>query len=113
MIKNQLIFQPIRDIIDVYTKKREVKCMSKSTGIKREIDKLGRIVLPIELRRTLEIESGDSVEIYVEDNRVILEKYRPSCIFCSGSEGISQYKGKNVCAGCIAELKKAEQAKAL
>ena len=80
--------------------------MSKSTGTKREIDKLGRIVLPIELRRTLEIESGDAVEIYVEDNRVILEKYRPSCVFCGGNEGISEYKGKNVCEACIEELKK-------
>lgn len=80
--------------------------MSKSTGIKREIDKLGRIVLPIELRRSLEIETGDAVEIHVEDDRVILKKYKPSCIFCSGNEGMTTYKGKNVCAACVAELKK-------
>ncbi|MBQ8526055.1 MAG: AbrB/MazE/SpoVT family DNA-binding domain-containing protein [Clostridia bacterium] len=82
--------------------------MTKSTGIKREIDKLGRIVLPIELRRTMELESGDAVEIYVEGSRVILEKYRPSCIFCGSSEEIVSYKDKNICSVCIAELKRAE-----
>lgn len=80
--------------------------MSKSTGIKREIDKLGRIVLPIELRRSLEIESGDAVEIFVEDNKVILQKYMPSCIFCGSSDSVITYKNKNVCLSCAAELKK-------
>ena len=80
--------------------------MSKSTGIVREVDKLGRIVLPIELRRTMELESGDAVEIYVEGNRVILEKYRPSCIFCGNSEDVTEFMGKNVCSSCISELKK-------
>ena len=80
--------------------------MSKSTGIKREIDKLGRIVLPIELRRSLEIESGDAVEIFIEDNKVILQKYMPSCIFCGSSDNVIAYKDKNVCLSCVAELKK-------
>ena len=82
--------------------------MAKSTGIKREVDKLGRIVLPIELRRTMELESGDAVEIYVEGNRVILEKYRPSCIFCGKSEDVIVYKDKNICPTCVAEIRKAE-----
>ena len=80
--------------------------MSKDTGIIREIDKLGRIVLPIELRRSMELESGDAVEIYVEGNSVILKKYRPSCIFCGNSEEVMSYRDKNICTSCLEELKK-------
>lgn len=80
--------------------------MSKDTGIIREIDKLGRIVLPIELRRTMELESGDAVEIYVEGSSVILKKYRPSCIFCGSSEEVISYKDKNICSACLDELKR-------
>ena len=69
----------------------------KSTGIVRKIDELGRIVLPIELRRTL--------EIYVEGSSVVLKKFRPSCVFCDGSKDIETYKGKNVCAKCLRELR--------
>ena len=53
----------------------------KSTGIVRKVDELGRIVLPIELRRTLEIAERDSLEIYVEGSTIILKKYEPACIF--------------------------------
>ena len=54
----------------------------KTTGIVRQMDSLGRIVLPIELRRTLDIAQKDSLEIYVEGNQIILKKYEPTCIFC-------------------------------
>ncbi len=54
----------------------------KSTGIVRKVDELGRIVLPIEMRRTLDIAERDALEIYVEGASVILKKYKPSCIFC-------------------------------
>ena len=54
----------------------------KSTGIVRKVDELGRIVLPIELRRTLEIADRDPLEIYVEGSSIVLKKYRPTCIFC-------------------------------
>ena len=60
----------------------------KSTGIVRKIDELGRIVLPIELRRTLEIGERDALEIYVEGSSVVLKKFRPSCVFCDGSKDI-------------------------
>lgn len=78
----------------------------KSTGITRKIDELGRIVLPIELRRSLEIGEKDAVEIYVEDDSIILKKFRTSCIFCGSEENIIDFKGKSVCADCIAQLKK-------
>ena len=48
----------------------------KTTGITRRIDDLGRVVLPIELRRMLGIEVKDSLEIFVDGDSVILRKYR-------------------------------------
>ena len=76
----------------------------KYTGIVRRIDDLGRIVLPVELRRTLELETGDSLEILVEDNTIILKKYQPSCIFCDSMDDIMTYKGYNVCQKCMKKL---------
>ena len=77
----------------------------KTTGIVRQMDSLGRIVLPIELRRTLDIAQKDSLEIFVEDNRIILKKYEPTCVFCENSRDIVSFKGKNVCPDCLRELK--------
>lgn len=76
----------------------------KSTGIVRKVDELGRIVLPIELRRTLDIEVKDSLEIYVDGSQIILKKYEPACIFCGNAKDIISYKGKNVCRSCMSEL---------
>ena len=69
------------------------------------MDELGRIVLPIEMRRTLDIAEKDALEIYVEGSSVILKKYKPSCIFCDATKDVSQFKGKNVCPKCLKELK--------
>lgn len=76
----------------------------KSTGIVRKVDELGRIVLPIEMRRTLDIAEKDALEIYVEGTSVILKKYKPSCIFCDSNKDIVQFKGKNICPKCLREL---------
>ncbi len=76
----------------------------KSTGIVRKVDELGRIVLPIELRRTMNIEVKDSLEIYVDGDQIVLKKYEPSCIFCGNAKDIIHYKGKNVCRACLQEL---------
>ena len=77
----------------------------KSTGIVRKVDELGRIVLPIEMRRTLDIGEKDALEIYVEGSSVILKKYKPSCIFCDTAKDVTEFKGKNVCPKCLKELK--------
>ena len=77
----------------------------KSTGIVRKVDELGRIVLPIELRRTLSIEIKDALEIYVDGEQIILKKYEPSCIFCSDARNVVNYRGKNICKSCMEELK--------
>ena len=73
----------------------------KSTGIIRKVDDLGRIVLPIELRRTLDIAERDELEIFMENDRIILQKFEPACIFCASAQGLSTYRGKNVCQNCI------------
>ena len=76
----------------------------KSTGIVRKVVELGRIVLPIELRRTLDIAEKDSLEIYVDDDSIILRKYQPACVFCENARDVVSYKGKNVCKSCIKAL---------
>ena len=73
----------------------------KSTVIVRKVDELGRIVLPIELRRTLGIEEKDRIEIFVDGESIILRKYQPACIFCDNAKDIINYKGKNICPDCI------------
>lgn len=50
----------------------------KSTGIVRKVDELGRVVIPIELRRTLGIAEKDALEIYVDEEKIILKKYKPN-----------------------------------
>ena len=76
----------------------------KATGIVRKVDELGRIVLPIELRRTLDIAERDPLEIYVDGTSIVLNKYQPACIFCGNSKDIISHKGKNICKACMAEL---------
>ncbi len=76
----------------------------KTVGIVRKIDELGRIVLPIELRRTLDLKEKDAVEITTEGENIILRKYQPNCIFCENSKKLIEYKGKLVCAKCADAL---------
>ncbi len=77
----------------------------KSTGIVRKVDELGRVVLPIELRRTLDIAQKDALEIYVDGSHIILKKYEPACIFCGDARDVNVYKGKNICPKCVDEIK--------
>jgi len=84
----------------------EEEIIMKSTGIVRKVDELGRVVLPIELRRTLDIAEKDALEIYVDGQTIILKKYEPACIFCGNAKDVSVYKGKNICPDCMRELKK-------
>lgn len=78
----------------------------KTTGMIRQLDTLGRIVLPIELRRTLDIDAKDMLEIFVEGETVVLRKYEPNCHFCSGTEALSSFRDKLICRNCLKELKK-------
>ena len=76
----------------------------KSTGIVRKVDELGRIVLPAELRRTLDIGERDELEIYLDDDKVVLKKYEASCVFCASNCKLVNYHGRNVCMDCIQKL---------
>lgn len=76
----------------------------KSTGIVRKVDKLGRVVLPIELRRSLSIEERDALEIFIDGEHIILKKYAPACIFCGQAKDVTSFKNKNICPSCLSEL---------
>ncbi|MDS1004964.1 AbrB/MazE/SpoVT family DNA-binding domain-containing protein [Clostridium sporogenes] len=79
----------------------------KNTGIVRKIDSLGRIVLPKELRKALDINDNETpLEIYTEGEQIILKKYAPACIFCGEAKEVINFKGKNICKKCMRELKK-------
>ena len=77
----------------------------KSTGIVRKIDDLGRIVIPIETRRTLGMEIKDPVEIFIDGENIVLKKYQPSCVFCGQAKDVTEFKGKKICKECLKELK--------
>ena len=79
----------------------------KSTGIVRNIDELGRIVVPKEIRNKMDIASSDPVEIYVDGDKIILTKYHPSCSFCGSENGVIEFKGKKICSACLEEIKNA------
>lgn len=78
--------------------------MTKATGIVRKLDSLGRIVLPIELRRTLGLAEGDGIEIFVDGENVILRKYQPMCVFCGHCDELQDFYGKKVCPECREEI---------
>ena len=80
----------------------------KSTGVVRQLDTLGRIVQPIELRRTMDIGVKDMVEIFVEDDKIVLKKYHPACIFCGAEQNIVFFNGKRLCMACLESLKQME-----
>jgi transcriptional pleiotropic regulator of transition state genes len=76
----------------------------KSTGIVRKVDELGRVVIPIELRRTLGIDEKDALEIYVDQEKIILKKYEPACVFCGSADDVQHFKGKLVCKECVTAM---------
>ncbi len=76
----------------------------KSTGIVRPLDSLGRIVLPIELRRTMGLACKDALEIFVENDSIILKKYAPNCIFCGQTNDLTTFQGKTICRSCAKKL---------
>ncbi len=76
------------------------------TGIFRRIDDLGRIVIPVEIRKVLGIETRDSLEIFIDEGSIILRKYNSRCVFCGRGDNIKSFHEKNVCLSCIRELSK-------
>ena len=77
----------------------------KATGIVRKFDENGRFVIPMELRKQLGLDTrDDALEVFVEEDRIILKKYAPACIFCGGMENLISYKDKRVCGACAEKL---------
>lgn len=72
----------------------------KATGIIRRVDELGRVVIPIEIRNQFNIIEKDPIEIYVDNDAIVLKKYEKSCIFCGSTENIIEYNGKLICKNC-------------
>lgn len=93
-------------LIGYNERKKEIM---KSTGIVRRIDELGRIVLPIELRNKMDIKTKDSIEIFVDEDKIILKKYMPACLFCGSADEVITYEGKLICKHCIDEIQKLAQ----
>ena len=109
-IRKNLNIVEIVDSMEIYLEKgmivfKKFDGNPHSAGVVRRVDQLGRVVLPIELRRMLDIvEERDSLEIFIEGNSILLKKYEPSCIFCGEAGDVSVFKGKSICRACIAEL---------
>jgi len=77
----------------------------KPVGVVRKVDQLGRIVLPKSLRKRYQMNEGDPVEILVQGDHIILERYKPKCIFCSNQDNVVEYNGRYICHGCLQEMK--------
>ncbi len=76
----------------------------KPVGIVRQIDSLGRILIPKSLRNTLDLKDGDSLELFLEDNNIVLRKYQPACILCGSAKHTVTFKGQNFCPDCVREM---------
>ena len=77
----------------------------KSTGVVRKVDELGRIVLPISIRQTMDIKEKDPLEIFTDENRIILQKYQPCCVFCSNADRVVYFNSKRICEDCLEKIK--------
>ena len=76
----------------------------KSTGMVRDIDEMGRIVIPKELRNAFNLNVKDHVEIFTDNDCIVLKKYNPGCTFCGSVNGLTMYKQKLICDDCIEEI---------
>lgn len=76
-------------------------------GIIRRVDAAGRIALPAEMRRALDLSGGDTVEIFSEGAALVLRKYQPTCIFCGGGRDVHIFREKRICRPCLEQLRTA------
>jgi transcriptional pleiotropic regulator of transition state genes len=77
----------------------------KSTGTVRKLDAMGRVVLPIELRQTLNLKTNDSLEIFIDGNKLVFRKYEPGCLLCGEIQSLRSVHGKNMCQKCLDTIK--------
>jgi transcriptional pleiotropic regulator of transition state genes len=74
------------------------------SGIARRVDELGRIVVPVEMRRALGIAKNDEVDISLSDDTIVMRKVESRCTFCGGTDALRMFRGRQVCSSCVAEL---------
>lgn len=79
--------------------------MRTETGIVRSIDELGRLVIPKEMRRHLQISEGDLLEVTVEGSNIVIRKYDKSCVLCSSTQSLNAYGDKLICRACLNRIK--------
>lgn len=77
----------------------------KSIGIIRNLDELGRIVIPIEIRKSLNIHQKDPIEISTENDFIVLRKKENTCVFCSSTDNLETFNSKYICINCKNKLK--------
>lgn len=80
----------------------------KSIGVKRKIDELGRVVIPNDMRKALGISARDVLTVYVDENKIVLEKEESMCALCGNREGLAEFDGKHVCGACIRRIRNTE-----
>lgn len=82
----------------------------KETGIIRGLDNMGRVVIPKEIRKILDMTEGiDEFEIYMQDDCIVLKKHKPTCVFCNSAEDCIEFENQTVCKGCIDKLQMIKQ----
>ncbi len=79
----------------------------KSAGVVRKIDELGRIVVPIELRKSLNIGKREAVEISLDNDCILIKKFEPGCCLCGSTDNLQTYNGNKICSECVEELSSA------
>ncbi|MED4601691.1 AbrB/MazE/SpoVT family DNA-binding domain-containing protein [Paenibacillus validus] len=84
----------------------------KPAGVVRKVDQLGRIVLPKSLRKRYQMNEGDPVEILVSGDHIILERYRPRCVFCGSMDQVSDFKERYICSECLGEMQQMKNTQA-
>ena len=77
----------------------------KATGFVKKIDEMGRVVIPKDIRQAINVDHGDVLQFFVEDDSIIMKKFSDACVFCGSDESLTELNGKHVCAECIAKLK--------
>lgn len=77
----------------------------RSIGTIKIVDELGRLIIPHELRKTMNIDIQDPIEVYIENNKIIIKKYIPSCVFCGENTHNINYMGRSICKNCLSEMR--------
>lgn len=78
----------------------------KAAGYLVRVDNLGRIVIPVRIRRSMELHNDSCLELFTEDNRIIMQKYQQSCVFCQSEDNLTEYNGKHICSTCVQNIQK-------